>query len=268
MAQPAGPPAAGADPDLHSALEQLAGAGRLLVALDFDGVLAPIVEHAADARPLPEAAAAVLELAGLPGTTTAFISGRALASLRLVAAPDERTLLIGSHGGEVFTGPDSPPLTLDAAQARALAEATAAVERVVAAHPGTILEAKPAGVVLHTRTAADEVAAAATAQARALLQEIDGVHLSDGKRVLETSVISADKGRGVELLRAFTGADAVLFAGDDVTDENAFAVLRGQDVGIKVGPGDTGARYRVDSPQAFAAVLAELARLRAAAVRR
>ncbi|MCG2624881.1 trehalose-phosphatase [Arthrobacter sp. I2-34] len=256
------------DPGLRAALEVLAGTHRLLVALDFDGVLAPIVEHAADARPLPAAAAAVTALAGLPGTTTAYISGRALASLRLVGSPDERTLLIGSHGGEVFTGPDSAPLALDAGQAAALAAATGVVERVVAGHPGTVLEAKPAGVVLHTRTAPDDVAAAATAQARALLEQIPGVHLSDGKQVLETSVISADKGQGLELLRGFTGADAVLFAGDDVTDENAFRVLRGQDVGIKVGPGETAARHRVQSPEAFAAVLALLAELRAAAVRR
>src|SRR3954465_15508212 len=141
---------------------------------------------------------------------------------------------------------------------------------------GGVLDAKPAGVVLHTRTAADDVAAAATERARALLEQIPGVHLSDGKRVLETSVISADKGQGIELLRAFSGAGAVLFAGDDVTDENAFRVLRGQDVGIKVGPGATAARYRVDSPQAFAGarprpfagVLALLAELRAAAAGR
>ncbi|NKX50505.1 trehalose-phosphatase [Arthrobacter deserti] len=261
-------PGAVAEPDLRAALEELARAGRLLVALDFDGVLAPIVERAADARPLPESAAAVAALAGLPDTTTAFISGRALASLRLVGSPDERTLLIGSHGGEVFTGPDSRPLELDAQQAAALAAPTAVVECVVAAHPGTVLEAKPAGVVLHTRTAADDVAAAAAAQARTLLQEIPGVHLTDGKRVLETSVISADKGQGLELLRAFSGADAVFFAGDDVTDENAFAVLRARDVGIKVGPGETAARYRVDSPQALAGVHALLADLRDAAVSR
>lgn len=264
MAEPGARPG----PGLRDALEALARTERLLVALDFDGVLAPIVEHAADARPLPDSAAAVRVLAGLPGTTTAYISGRALASLRLVGSPDERTLLIGSHGGEVFTGPDSAPLALDAGQAAALAAATAVVERVVAGNPGTVLEAKPAGVVLHTRTAADDVAAAATAQARALLEQIPGVHLSDGKRVLETSVISADKGQGIELLRAFTGAGAVLFAGDDVTDENAFRVLGGQDVGIKVGPGATAARYRVDSPQAFAGVLALLAELRAGAVGR
>ena len=62
------------------------------------------------------------------------------------------------------------------------------------------------------------------------------------------------------------GATAVFFAGDDVTDEHAFAVLRDADVGVKVGPGITAAQYRVESPQSFAAALALLAELRAAAL--
>ena len=55
--------------------------------MDFDGTMAPIVDHADDARPLPRSAAAFAGLAALPRTTTALISGRALASLRAVASP-------------------------------------------------------------------------------------------------------------------------------------------------------------------------------------
>ena len=66
--------------------------------------------------PLPRSAAAFAGLAALPRTTTALISGRALASLRLVASPPEETLLIGSHGAEVWLGPGSAELTLDDAQ--------------------------------------------------------------------------------------------------------------------------------------------------------
>ena len=54
----------------------------------------------------------------------------------------------------------------------------------------------------------------------------------------------------------------VVFLGDDVTDETVFARLRPTDIGIKVGPGDTAAAYRVDDPTAAAAVLALLAGLR------
>ncbi|MCC3273470.1 trehalose-phosphatase [Arthrobacter zhangbolii] len=253
---------------LQQALEGLADADTLLVALDFDGTLSPLVERAEDARPLNGSAAAVRALAALPGTVTAFISGRALDSLRSVATPDPETLLIGSHGAETWTGPNAEPLQLTAEQAELLARARSAVESVATRHPGCRLEDKPAGVVLHTRSAEGPVAAAATDEARRHLQMLDGVQVTDGKSVLEASVVHTNKGEGIRALRALTGATAVLFAGDDVTDEHGFAALEAGDVGIKVGPGDTAAAFRVASPEAFTEVLAELARLRSAAVGR
>ncbi|MCQ1996694.1 trehalose-phosphatase [Arthrobacter sp. zg-Y1171] len=255
------------DTELQAALESVAGTGKLLVALDFDGVLAPLVEHAEDARPLDGSAAAVRTLASLQDTVTAFISGRALDSLRTVASPDPETLLIGSHGAETWTGPNQEPLQLTAEQAQLLASARTAVESVVARHPGCRLEHKPAGVVLHTRSVSEPAAAAAaTEEARRELSLLDGVQVTDGKSVLEASVVHTNKGEGIRALRALTGATAVLFAGDDVTDERGFAALQPGDVSIKVGDGSTAAAYRVASPEEFTAVLAELARLRAAAV--
>ena len=62
-----------------------------------------------------------------------------------------------------------------------------------------MLEDKPAGVVLHTRLAADDVAEDAVAAARSLLQDRKGVFLKNGKRVLETSVVNASKGEGVDV---------------------------------------------------------------------
>ncbi|MHA7284558.1 trehalose-phosphatase [Arthrobacter sp. TMS2-4] len=249
---------------LQAALRRLASTPHLLVALDFDGTLAPIVERAEDARALPASAAAVRALADLPATTTALISGRALDSLRAVANPPEATMLIGSHGAETWTGPDGAPLALTPAQADLLARAVVVVERTVAEHPGTRIEFKPAGVVLHTRTATDAVADAAVAAARAGLATLDGVNTADGKRVLEISVVEADKGQGLALLRQATAATAVFFAGDDVTDEHAQKTLDAGDVGVRIGPGDTAAAFSVASPEAFTEVLEELAALRAA----
>jgi len=70
---------------LTSALAKLATVPTLLVALDFDGVLAPIVQDPATSRPLPGSAAAVHGLADLPDTTVAMLSGRALHDLRTVS---------------------------------------------------------------------------------------------------------------------------------------------------------------------------------------
>lgn len=248
--------------DLTKALELLAATDTLLVALDFDGVLAPLVEHADDARPLPASAAAVRELGALPHTFTAMISGRALDSLRRAASPEPDTLLIGSHGAEAWTGPRAEPLHLTPEQTALLARARAVLEDVAASHPGTWMETKPAGVVLHTRSAPDDIAAAATEAARARLTALDGVQVTDGKRVLETSVVHTNKGEGIRALRTLTGATAVLFAGDDVTDEFGFAVLQPGDLGIKIGAGETKAAFRVESPAAFASVLETLLELR------
>ncbi|MER2136122.1 MAG: trehalose-phosphatase [Arthrobacter sp.] len=252
--------------ELRTALATLAATDHLLVATDFDGVMAPLVEHADQARPLPEAAAALRSLAGVPRTSTALISGRALDSLRRAASPEPETLLVGSHGAETWTGPNAAPLQLTPEQADLLARARAAVTSVAQDAPGCWVEDKPAGVVLHTRSASDGDASAAVEAARARLEELDGVQVTDGKRVLEASVVHANKGEGVLALRELTGATAVLFAGDDVTDEKGFAVLQPQDVGIKVGPGKTAAAFRVESPEEFAAVLEHLHELRLAAV--
>jgi trehalose 6-phosphate phosphatase len=253
-------------PELRAAIREIAATEHLLVAMDFDGTMAPIVGHADDARPLPRSAAAFAGLAVLPRTTTALISGRALASLRAVASPPVNTLLIGSHGAEAWLGPGSTGLTLDPEQKALLAEVRAVLADIVKEAPGTMLEDKPAGVVLHTRLAPDDVADDAVAAARSVLQDRKGVFLKDGKRVLETSVVNASKGEGVTFLRQITGATGVLFAGDDTTDEDALARLEPGDVGVKVGLDFTQAQYRVEAPVNVAELLEVLLQERSMAV--
>lgn len=253
-------------PELLNAVRRVAGTEHLLIAMDFDGTISPLVDHAGDARPLPRSAAAFAELATLPRTTTALISGRALDSLRAVASPPAETLLIGSHGAEAWLGPGSAPLVLDPDQLELLAEVRSILEGIVELAPGTLLEEKPAGVVLHTRLAEDDVAEDAVSAARAALQDRDGVHLKNGKRVLETSVVHASKGEGVDFLRQASGATAVIFAGDDTTDEDALGRLGPDDVGVKVGLDFTQAQYRVEAPVHIAELLEALLRERRRAV--
>ncbi|MGP4033052.1 trehalose-phosphatase [Pseudarthrobacter sp. 1C304] len=245
-------------PELLDAVRRIASTEHLLVAMDFDGTMAPLVDHAADARSLPRSAAAFAALTELPRTTTALISGRALDSLRAVAFPPEKTLLIGSHGAEVWMGPGSAKLELDDERRQLLADVRRELEGIVEVAPGTLLEDKPAGVVLHTRLAADDVAADAVAAARAVLQDRPGVYLKSGNRVLETSVVHASKGEGVSFLRQATGATATLFAGDDTTDEDALARLLPGDLGVKVGLDFTQAQFRVEAPVHVAELLEAL----------
>ncbi|POH71773.1 trehalose-phosphatase [Arthrobacter glacialis] len=241
--------------DLRAAVIELAQTPHLLVALDFDGTMAPIVDRAEDARPLPRSAAALAALSALERTTTALVSGRALASLRVVAAPPEPTLLVGSHGAEVHLGPSSAELKPSLRQATALAEARAAVAQAVALYPGTMAEQKPAGVVLHYRQASETDGQAAVDLVNQELAQNPAFTITTGKMVLEISVVSANKGEGLATLRESTHATATFFAGDDVTDEHAFAALLPGDVGVKVGQGNTCAHFRIESPHQLPAVL-------------
>ena len=253
-------------PELLAAVRRIAGTEHLLVAMDFDGTMAPLVDHAGDSRALPRSAAAFAGLAELPRTTTALISGRALDSLRAVAFPPENTLLIGSHGAEVWMGPGSSQLLLDDAQRELLAEVRTELEGISKQATGTLLEDKPAGVVLHTRLAADDVAEDAVAAARAVLQDRSGVFLKTGHRVLETSVVNASKGEGIAFLRQAAGATAVVFAGDDTTDEDALGSLVPGDLGVKVGLDFTQAEFRVEAPVHICELLEALLRERTHAV--
>ncbi|KAA0085794.1 trehalose-phosphatase [Mycolicibacterium sp. P9-64] len=249
--------------DLVSALDRVAATPRLLVTSDFDGTLAPIVSNPADARPLPAAAEALLALAALPSTTAALVSGRALSTLRELSSMPPSVHLVGSHGAEFDTGgqerSDSgnvPGFAHDIDHGlldRIIAELTA----IAANRPGVTVEPKPASVALHVRNASAADGAAALDAAREAARAWDA-EITAGKAVLEFAVISTDKGEAIDILRDRDAATAVVYFGDDVTDEKAFRRMRDSDVGVKVGPGDTLAGYRVESPQDVADALAYL----------
>ena len=242
---------------LDEAVRALAAAPRLLVALDFDGVLAPIVPVPADARPLPAAAAAIDALAALPDTTVALVSGRGLANLTAVSGFGPPVHLIGSHGGEFADTDGAGSMLDDAARAR-LGRLSAELRELVAGEPGVTLEDKPAGVAVHVRNAERAVAARVLDAVRAGPASRAGVATTPGKEVLDLAVLEVSKGSALDRLRERIGADAVFFAGDDVTDETAFARLRPGDLGVKVGDGDTAAEHRVADPEAVAALLEDL----------
>jgi trehalose 6-phosphate phosphatase len=83
-----------------------------------------------------------------------------------------------------------------------------------------------------------------------------------GHNIVEYSFRHEGKDSALAALRERLGATAVLFAGDDVTDEDALASLGPQDLGIRVGDGETAASVRVGSIQELAAALSLLERMR------
>ncbi|HZN76880.1 MAG TPA: trehalose-phosphatase, partial [Micromonosporaceae bacterium] len=233
------------DTALRAAVSRIARVPLLLVACDYDGTLAPIVEDPAKAVPLPEAVAAVRALATLPQTTVAVVSGRALRDLAALSRLPSEVHLVGSHGSEFDVGfVESLAPELVTLRSRLITE----LERIVKGKSGVRLEIKPASVAVHTRGAPPEVAEEVQDAVHYGPATWPDLHVTQGKQVIELLVIPTNKGTAVDSLRMQLSASAVLYMGDDVTDENVFANLHGPDVGIKIGPGDTRAAFRVPEP--------------------
>lgn len=263
-ASPAPDPGSPVAPELAAELDRIAAAPTLLVALDFDGTLAPLVDDPDDSRALPAARTALDALAALPRTIVALVSGRSLESLARAGEAAEDQPLVGSHGLEVrFAAGDARP-AVDDADADRVAALRSRLEPVVAAVPGAWIEPKPAGLAVHSRRVDDPGAV------RALVDAVhaeaaavdDALTVRDGRDVVEFAVRDATKGDGLRALVERFAPDAVLFAGDDVTDEDALAVLGENDLGIKVGAAETIAQSRVPDVDAMAAALQHLLRSR------
>jgi trehalose 6-phosphate phosphatase len=236
--------------DLDAALRELVPRRPLLVASDYDGVFARLVGDPSAAKPEPGVAPALARLSAVDGVVVAMVSGRGVRDLQATSGFTGKLRWVGSHGAEL-----DGPLTGELADRRdALVRL---LEPVVRRVDGARLEVKPASVAVHVREVPDRLAAVA------LLEDVDA--LADpsltkkpGKEVLELAVTDADKGTALHRLRAETGAAAALYLGDDVTDEDGFRALEPDDVTIKVGEGDTAARFRVADVPGAVAVLDRL----------
>jgi len=199
---------------------------RALVALDYDGVLAPIVDEPSEAWPAPGAVEVLGRLAGRV-RTLAVVTGRPAQVVVELGGLDRvpGLLVEGQYGAErweagTLTTPDEP-----AGVAPLRAELPAALA-AAGADPAVWVEDKRLALVVHTRRAADpdgELARLAPAVRR--LAEAHGLQTHPGKMVLELRPPGFDKGGVLRRLVAAAGPAAVLFAGDDIGDLPAFAVV-------------------------------------------
>lgn len=251
----------------HDALARLAAAEELLVAVDFDGTLSPLENEPMTARMLPAARVSVNALLALPRTTVAFVSGRSLSDLRVIAEHDDESLILlaGSHGAETWVpGSGTEPHPEDPSDIVLRDILQMKAEQATAGMDGVWIEPKTFGLGVHTRRADDATEAAAQEVVDAILaRDAPGWRRRTGHNILEYSFRHEGKDVAVAHLRATTYATAVLFAGDDVTDEDALASLSEGDVGVHVGTPPTAASVCVPDISAFAAFLGALAQMRA-----
>jgi trehalose 6-phosphate phosphatase len=241
-----------------------------VLAVDFDGTLAPIVDRPQDARPADGALAALTSLSARLAAC-AVVTGRAANdAVRLGGLDSVPGLVVFGHYGLQRWSDgalESPPPTAEVAQARALLEA------VVAAAPhGVHLEDKEHSLVLHTRPAADPAAAlSALSQPVHAVADRLGLETVPGRYVLEVRPPGVDKGLAVRRLLAEADAHIVVYLGDDLGDLPAYdavdAVRAEGGGGLTVAslgadaPGELADRADLvlDGPSAVVAFLADLA---------
>jgi trehalose 6-phosphate phosphatase len=221
-----------------------AGAGALtaireraadaVIALDFDGTLAPIVDDPAAARAHPDAPGALARLAPLVNAVV-IITGRPAARAVEYGGFAEvgGLTVLGLYGAERWAAgelrvPEPPP---------GVAEVRAKLPRLLAAAgapDGTSIEDKGGALVVHTRrTAEPQVALDRLRGLVAALAERTGLTVEPGRYVLELRPPGMDKGAALRAFVAERSATAVLYAGDDLGDLAAYdavAQLRAQGV--------------------------------------
>lgn len=233
---------------------------KTLLAFDFDGTLAPIVADRDAARMAESTARALREVCAL--YPCAVVSGRTRTDVGGRLGGANVRYIIGNHGLE------GGPL-LDADLARLHDESAAARDALcaglagLAGVEGVEIEDKGHSLAIHFRASlrpehAHELileAAAATCPT---------MRIVEGKCVVNVVPKGAPhKGEAIVYLRNESRSDRVLFVGDDITDEDVFALSVPWLVSVRVGPSDqTRAEYAISAQREIDLLLAELVRLR------
>jgi trehalose-phosphatase len=191
--------------------------------LDFDGVLAPIVERPEDAVPPPETRGELERLAGRYALV-AVVSGRTSEDVRARLGVDG-IVCIGSHGLELEPQADRWRRGLAAFAANA-------------PWPPEEIEVKGLAVAFHFRSHADEADAVRRLDAIAEEAVCQGLMARYGRKILEVlPPVGSHKGTAVRRLLEERGLRRALAAGDDTTDLDSFAALDDLEVAVRVAVG-------------------------------
>jgi trehalose 6-phosphate phosphatase len=237
----------------------LSAPDEALVALDFDGTLAPIVPDPTQARALPEVVPelrAIVIITGRPAGLAVEYGG---------FADVHNLTVLGQYGLECWSEGrlESPPEHPGVAEARR--KLPLLLER---APEGVYLEDKGHALAVHTRRAAEpEVALERLRSIVEALAERTGLVVEPGRLVLELRPPGMDKGKALTSFAAEVKAGSVLVAGDDLGDLAAFDAADSLGIpAVKVCSGSTEvtalaerADIVVDGPRGVVELLAELA---------
>lgn len=211
--------------------------------LDFDGTLVALADHP-DRIVVPALLRETLAMLErqLDGAL-AIVTGRSLESLDGFLGPPQLRAA-GIHGAQLRHDPRQP-----AAEVATLGDLATRLAARFSVETGVWVEDKGAAVAIHYRQAperGEELLAVVTA-----MVDADALEIISGKCVFEVRRRGHGKDAAVRALMSrppFQGRLPV-FVGDDRTDEDGIREVQQQGgFGIKVGAGDSGARWRLATP--------------------
>lgn len=227
--------------------------GEILLFLDFDGTLAPIVERPGDAKALAGTPEIVSELG--KKVAVAVISGRGLDDIRRRFWVDD-IYYAGSHGLEIVS-PDGSLHEPEAVEKYlpAIDKIERSVEEHFSGRSGIELERKRFGLAVHFRREPEAEREVEEVLGRAVAEN-PGLQIGLGKMVREVQPdLEWDKGHALRFIRKQLAEEGrrgrPIYLGDDWTDEHAFEVIADDGIGILVTeePRPTAAKYILSNPQ-------------------
>jgi trehalose 6-phosphate phosphatase len=199
---------------------------RSAILLDIDGTLAPIVEHAADAR-VPEGTRQLLIQIARRYAVVACVSGRKASEARAMVAIGAISYL-GSHGAELLRAGWTEAVVDPGLEdwARRIQEFGREADTSDLRRLRVRLEDKGPIIAFHWRGARDEEAARSAIDSIAERATAAGLRTHWGRKVLEVRPpVRIDKGAGIRSFLEDTDIQDALYVGDDVTDLDAFRAL-------------------------------------------
>ena len=223
--------------------------------LDLDGTLSPLKEKPADVVLEKHLLELLQQLHQRLDGALAIISGRSINDLSRLLSPLELPLA-GQHGAERHDAVNGYSLTEP--DYATLHEAREELNRFLEAHPELELEDKGASLALHYRSAPDKQSVIERQLDNLSKRLGDALIMHGGKSVFELRTTSCNKGKAIhQFMQVAPFAQRTpVFLGDDLTDEDGFdAVNTLEGISIKVGQGETRAKYRLEDTKAVEAWL-------------
>ncbi len=237
-----------------------ASASRRLLLLDYDGTLVPFAPRPFEAAPDAALLALLTRLGEGAGTDVVLISGRDATTLDrwFGGVPLSFVAEHGARSKRRGGAWEVPHLALPAGWARVVETMQVFADRL----PGAFVEPKEVAVAWHWRNADPETGAAREAElVEALGALLRGGPLGvlRGSKVVEVRANAANKGAAAGRWLGRGPYDVVLAAGDDTTDEDLFAALPPSAWSLRVGLGETRARFNVVDAAELRLLLEDLA---------